>query len=789
MENALKKGLSLSLIVGPGESSELERCLKSCIGSLNGKKDLFDEINITFATKKEDDKVWEVAKKYGTKVTRFDWINDFSAARNFNFNQSEMSHIFWVDADDVIKPEQYDKLLERKERIYQLDMILISYVYAHDNEDKPVIVLPRERIVRNCPQIRWEDPIHEYLPMLANFKMQEWKDLALDHYRMKPFNPERNVSILAEQYKKPTCTPRNKFYYGKELFDIQQYDKALPILEEYVNEGKDFRDNLTVACIKLATYYYVNNDKPSAKDFALRGMRFNSEYAENYVIVGDVLAESGLFDEAIQYYSEASGKKLTGGMSQLVDYYGFIPNYRLAVMYANKRDYKKSKEYALQALEIKPNNPELKNLVNQLDTNISESEKEKVMDENFVNELQKFLSDHNFSLAVEENNSFFGRIKLSVKKNVSIAWMLPGINPEDPATRIRRLNINKYFNDNSVGVKTCIVTNYLTLSPYEIRNKIGESTVAVFTTYTSKDKEAIDYLKNIGVRVIYDIAEAIFDMPGVAECLKLADGIVCCSEKLAEMCMERGLRNVMVIKDAIEKWAPVKEHKEIEKPKALYMGMGGNSFLVTEFLKDTITEAGYDLEVITEWDDATKKWSLETWAEDMVACDVVLCPQRVDVQPAKSDVKASVAMALGMPVIASSLPSYRTIIKNGENGYICETKDDWKEALIKCKDYKHRAEIGKKAIGSIKDHSIETVAEQWKKASLDTLESEQTSVQIQQPTPDKRRDIVDIIIPNYQNIDYLKMCLTSIRMNTLYPYHIIISDAGSNKDTWEYLKS
>ena len=33
------------------------------------------------------------------------------------------------------------------------------------------------------------------------------------------------------------------------------------------------------------------------------------------------------------------------------------------------------------------------------------------------------------------------------------------------------------------------------------------------------------------------------------------------------------------------------------------------------------------------------------------------------------------------------------------------------------------------------------------------------------------------------------MCVGSILMNTLHPYHIIISDGGSNVETWEYLRT
>ncbi|WP_444890504.1 glycosyltransferase [Microbulbifer sp. DLAB2-AA] len=50
-----------------------------------------------------------------------------------------------------------------------------------------------------------------------------------------------------------------------------------------------------------------------------------------------------------------------------------------------------------------------------------------------------------------------------------------------------------------------------------------------------------------------------------------------------------------------------------------------------------------------------------------------------------------------------------------------------------------------------------------------------------------KKESVALIIPNYNNAEYLKLCLVSILKNTDYPYHIVVSDAGSDQETWGYL--
>lgn len=218
--------------------------------------------------------------------------------------------------------------------------------------------------------------------------------------------------------------------------------------------------------------------------------------------------------------------------------------------------------------------------------------------------------------------------------------------------------------------------------------------------------------------------------------------------------------------------------------------MGGNGFLVSDYLRDVIESCGYELFLCTEWDNATKKWSLEEWPDDMAACDVILCPQRVDVQPGKSSVKATTAMALGLPVIASPLQAYKEIITHGENGFIAETKEEWGEALRALKDVKVRRRVGKAAKKSIAPYRLENNVQNYINF-FDSLVNGTARLQhAEAPVKEeKARDVVDLVIPNYNNLEYLKLCLSSIRLNTVHPFHIVVSDAGSDTETWEYLRT
>jgi hypothetical protein len=72
-------------------------------------------------------------------------------------------------------------------------------------------------------------------------------------------------------------------------------------------------------------------------------------------------------------------------------------------------------------------------------------------------------------------------------------------------------------------------------------------------------------------------------------------------------------------------------------------------------------------------------WSLLTCARDLTGGDMALVP----VEPGpnynwhKPAGRVLLAMALGLPVVASAIPAYESVIDQGRTGYIAHTPDDW----------------------------------------------------------------------------------------------------------------
>lgn len=205
------------------------------------------------------------------------------------------------------------------------------------------------------------------------------------------------------------------------------------------------------------------------------------------------------------------------------------------------------------------------------------------------------------------------------------------------------------------------------------------------------------------------------------------------------------------------------------KLRVLNCAMGGN-IANGDFLVPILQSLGLEYVTMSEWPDHDLRWMGATWLGLLSKADIVVCPQRVELQPAKSANRATQAMALGLPVVVSSLPAYREAIRHGETGFICDTPEEWRAAIEKlANDERLRRDVGAAAKASVKDvYSMAAVGARWKglleRQSLENCD------------PPK----VDIVIPTWNNLEYLKLCIDSIRKGTDHPHNIIVVTSGTD---------
>ena len=235
--------ISLCMIV-KNEEDTIARCLDTV-------KDIVDEIIIVDTG--STDKTKEIAAKFTDKIYDFQWIDDFSAARNYSFSKAEKDYIFWLDADDILLPEDREKFKILKESLDpSVDMVMMKYNYAFDSEGKPSLSFFRERLSKSSLNAKWVDPIHEYIHSSGKVINS---DICITHRRVHDASG-RNLRIFEKMIKDGVpFSARNRLYYAKELFYNHRYKEAIENFTIFLdgNEGW-FEDNIT-ACFQLSMCY------------------------------------------------------------------------------------------------------------------------------------------------------------------------------------------------------------------------------------------------------------------------------------------------------------------------------------------------------------------------------------------------------------------------------------------------------------------------------------------------------------------------------------------------------
>jgi glycosyltransferase involved in cell wall biosynthesis len=245
---------------------------------------------------------------------------------------------------------------------------------------------------------------------------------------------------------------------------------------------------------------------------------------------------------------------------------------------------------------------------------------------------------------------------------------------------------------------------------------IDYNSILVLLSFGEQEYHLAKKFVDNGGSVIHDYSENIRGIPILEETKKLCKYIVCCSSYLENLEREDYGNRVTSIKDPIEEF-PYNITNNIDyredKLKVVWCGMGGNAYLMDEVLKSIIDSKGMEYVEISNRAESTYQWNLNTYRENMAKCDIALCPQDHWSFPAKSNVKVTAAMSLGLPVIASPLTSYEEIIVNGYNGFIAHSLEDWGNYLNRLKDKYLRELIIKRGFESIKSYKLENIYQQW----------------------------------------------------------------------------
>ncbi len=337
--------ISLCMIV-KNEEDVLARCLSSIAEGV-------DEIVIVDTGSTDGTK--EIAARFTDKVYDFAWIRDFSAARNEAFSKATMDYQMWLDADDVVPPESLEAIKELKRTgDPDVDIYTMRYITSFDAQGNPVLTSTRERLLKREKGYRWQDPVHECIPLIGNIR---YTDIEIHHKKIRGNdNPNRNIEIYNElEAGGLEMTPRQLYYYARELKDHGQWAKSAYYFEKFLDTGLGWVEDNIGSCFNLSICY--NNLRETHKVLPVLFKSFNYDAPRPDICseVGYHYKRQSNFATAFKWFALAAGLPKDGTAGFILgDYYGYIPNIEACVCQSEMGNYAAAYDYNERAAAFKP---------------------------------------------------------------------------------------------------------------------------------------------------------------------------------------------------------------------------------------------------------------------------------------------------------------------------------------------------------------------------------------------------------------------------------------------------
>lgn len=353
-----RPSIALAMIV-KNEAENLPRLFKSFEGC-------FDEVHITDTG--SDDNTVEIAKGLGAIVHHFDWVDDFSAARNASFAPVKTDYICWLDGDDSLEGrEAFIKW--RDEALGLADYWFATYHYASDAKTgKSICSFARERVFKRDLGLSWRYFVHEGVlpasPLGKQVRPQYIPTWAVRHMRTEAdLKKDRSRNLRLFEGRKDKLDPRMQYYYGKELFEAGKPVDAVPwLMKAAADPATELHDR--ILAIQYSVYSYMAAQQwDRAVEVALTGVQLDPTRAEFRVSIGDCYLKMGKLLEAIPEFSAARACPNRGAVQNGIagpifsheDAYSVYPNNQLAKVYAHMAQWDKAEGAALEAMKAKPN--------------------------------------------------------------------------------------------------------------------------------------------------------------------------------------------------------------------------------------------------------------------------------------------------------------------------------------------------------------------------------------------------------------------------------------------------
>lgn len=293
----------------------------------------------------------------------FTWVDDFSAARNFAFEQAQTDYIAWLDLDDILNNAA--SFIKWRDSVMHLaDFWLATYNYAfHAELMKPVCSFARERVIKRSLGLKWQYFVHEGIVAPPGTNCQYATTWTVDHLRgVEDLKVDRSRNLKLFEGKQNELDPRMQYYYGKELFENNQPADAFDwLMKACKNESLQPHDAILARQYACMAAQLINQYDHCIK-IGHSGLMLDPNRAEFYGMIADAYIKKGQIQNAIPFYQAAKNcqKQSENALTQSAifqqrDSYTSYPRNQLARAYFHAGNMEKAREELEETKRLYPN--------------------------------------------------------------------------------------------------------------------------------------------------------------------------------------------------------------------------------------------------------------------------------------------------------------------------------------------------------------------------------------------------------------------------------------------------
>ena len=288
-------------------------------------------IEILIADTGSTDATKEIATAFPVKLVHFDWINDFSAARNFTLQQAANDWILVLDCDEYVEKLDMDGLQYFITHHSKAIGMLARKNHSDINGYDSVYIDMVERFF-NRRHYHYKAIIHEQVRPLTDFTVKKVAiPLTVDHcgYNGTPeekrAKAKRNNDLLFKMLEQTPDDPYLYFQIGQSFQLLQDAGQAA----HYFGKGLELEVDPKLEYVQLmvVSYGYALLDSKRHED----ALQFRNIYdafgdiADFVCLMGLIYLRNGMLSEAVEEFIKATELDKV----QVQGTNSFIPMYNL----------------------------------------------------------------------------------------------------------------------------------------------------------------------------------------------------------------------------------------------------------------------------------------------------------------------------------------------------------------------------------------------------------------------------------------------------------------------------